>query len=121
MISIAARLDAPLDHLEACLLLSLAERPAYGYELQRSLQDLAVDVRDLGRVYRELRSMEERGLVVSHWDTGGRGPARRTYDLTDAGAHQLRSQADAVRRRRRALSRFLVRYERMESRAGAVA
>ena len=113
--------DSPLDHLEACLLLSLAERPAYGYELRRALHDLEVDLRDLGRIYRTLRSMEERGLVVSHWDTGGRGPARRTYDPTDAGMGQLRAQAEAVRRRRRALSRFLARYERLGARSGAVA
>lgn len=120
MISVAS--GSPLDHLEGCLLLSLAERPAYGYELKRSLAELDLDVPDLGRIYRTLRSMEERGLVRSWWDTGGRGPARRTYDLTPAGGTRLQGQANAVRRSRRALTRFLGRYERLAlPRSGAVA
>jgi PadR family transcriptional regulator, regulatory protein PadR len=120
MISIAA--GPHLDHLEACLLLSLAERPAYGYQLKRSLAELDLDVPDLGRIYRTLRSMEERGLVESRWDTGGSGPARRTYELTAAGGDQLQAQAAAVRRSRRALTRFLGRYERLAlPHSGAVA
>jgi DNA-binding PadR family transcriptional regulator len=55
MISVAS--ESALDHLEACLLLSLAERPAYGYELKRSLADLDLDLPDLGRIYRTLRAM----------------------------------------------------------------
>jgi PadR family transcriptional regulator PadR len=120
MISVAS--ESALDHLEACLLLSLAERPAYGYELKRSLADLDLDLPDLGRIYRTLRAMEDRGLVRSWWDTVGSGPARRTYELTTAGGVRLQGQADAVRRSRRALARFLGRYERLAlPRSGAVA
>jgi len=119
---IAPHPGSPLDFVDACLLLSLAERPAYGYELKGALEDLEVDVRDRGRIYRSLRSMEERGLLTSWWETGGSGPARRTYDLTDLGARQLASEVVAVRRRRRALTRFLARYERLAAPgAGAVA
>lgn len=122
MISVAA--EPHLDHLEACLLLALAERPAYGYGLKRTLADLDLDLDlpDLGRIYRTLRSMEERGLVASRWDTGGSGPARRTYDLTAAGGDRLQAQAAAARRSRRALTRFLGRYERLAlPHSGAVA
>lgn len=122
MISLSSHHVAPLEYVEACLLLSLAERPAYGYELKRALDDLGVELPDRGRIYRSLRAMEARGLVVSHWDTAARGPARRTYDVTSLGQEFLGDQAGAIRDRRRQLSRFLSRYERIgPARSGAVA
>ena len=100
------------DYVAGCLMLVLADHPAYGYELKRELDDLGLDGLERGRIYRALRAMEAEGLVVSQWDTAGRGPARRTYDLTERGYDRLDAQALAVRRRRRHLSRFLSRYER---------
>lgn len=101
------------EYVEACLMLALGERPAYGYELKGELDELGLESLDRGRIYRALRSMEAEGLVASHWETAGRGPARRTYDLTPRGHERLRSQVLAVRRQRRQLSRFLSRYERV--------
>lgn len=100
------------DYVAGCLMLVLADRPAYGYELKRELDDLGLDGLERGRIYRALRAMEAEGLVVSHWDTAGRGPARRTYNLTERGYGRLDAQALTVRRQRRHLSRFLSRYER---------
>ena len=94
-------------------MLVLAERSAHGYELTRELDGLGLHIPDRGRIYRVLRGMEAAGLVTSWWDVGGRGPARRTYDLSPAGWERLRSQALAVRRRRRSLALFLNRYERL--------
>ena len=122
MIQFPSHNPAPLEYVEACLLLSLAERPAYGYELKRELDDFGVELPDRGRIYRALRSMEERGLVISRWDTASRGPARRIYDVTALGYDRLDLQVGVVRRRRRQLRRFLTRYERMGTgRSGAVA
>lgn len=122
MIPFPSHDPAPLEYVEACLLLSLAERPAYGYELKRELDDFGLGLPDRGRIYRALRSMEQRGLVTSRWDTAGRGPARRTYVVAPLGYDRLGLQVGAVRRRRRQLSRFLTRYERMgAARSGAVA
>lgn len=100
------------EYVEACLMLALVERSAYGYELKGEIDDLGLQSLERGRIYRALRSMEAEGLVVSHWETAGRGPARRTYDLTTCGQDRLRAQVLAVRRQRRQLSRFLSRYER---------
>lgn len=116
------RTEMPLEYVEACLLLALGERPAYGYELKRELDDLGLQGPDRGRIYRALHAMEGRGLVASHWDTAGRGPARRTYDLTPTGFDHLRAQVLAVRRQRRNLTRFLARFQRVSSnRTDAVA
>lgn len=110
------------EYVEGCLLLALVERPAYGYELKTSLDDLGLDGLDRGRIYRTLRAMEAEGLVVSHWETAERGPARRTYDLTARGEDRLRALTLNVRRQRRQLSRFLSRAERAQTaRSHAVA
>lgn len=105
-------------------MLALGERPAYGYQLKGELDQLGLGSLDRGRIYRALRAMEAEGLVVSHWETASRGPARRTYDLTPRGHDRLRAQVLAVRRQRRQLSRFLARYERAPrpaEQSGAVA
>lgn len=101
------------EYVEACIMLALGEGPAYGYGLKAELDELGLSGLDRGRIYRALRSMEADGLVVSHWDTAGRGPARRTYDLTSRGHQRLAAQAVAVRRQRRQLTRFLSRFERV--------
>lgn len=54
--------------------------------------------------------------MAGHVDTrstAGRGPARRTYDLTPVGHERLRAQVLAVGRKRRQLSRFISRCERL--------
>jgi DNA-binding PadR family transcriptional regulator len=79
---------------EPLILLSLCRRGrAYGYELldevnQTSLSDQEASI-DTGVLYRTLRALEAAGLVVSDWDTGGSGAARRFYELTDAGVEHL--------------------------------
>lgn len=113
---------ASYEYVEGCLLLALVERPTYGYELKTALDDLGLDSLDRGRIYRTLRTMESAGLVVSQWDTAGRGPARRTYELTGMGEERLQTLVLSVRRQRRQLSRFLTRVERAQTaRSHAVA
>lgn len=94
-------------------MLSLGERPAYGYQLKGELDELGLQNLERGRIYRVLRSMEAVGLAVSRWETATRGPARRTYELTAHGYELLGARALVVRRQRRQLRRFPVRYERI--------
>lgn len=107
--------------LEACLMLALDARPAYGYQLKGDLDELGFRDVDRGRIYRALRSMEAAGLVRSSWDTTTPGPARRVYELQLSGQDALRAQVLAVRRQRRHLTRFLGIYERAAARTEAVA
>lgn len=58
-------------------------------------------------VYRVLRIMEERGLVVSAWDTSGSGPAKRSYQLTNQGRECLRRWIDTLDGHRRAIGKLL--------------
>ena len=74
----------------AALLLLLSERAAHGYDLLERLPSLLGEERvDVGNLYRVLRRLEEQGLVSSEWDETVPGPAKRVYELTDAGREAL--------------------------------
>jgi PadR family transcriptional regulator, regulatory protein PadR len=97
---------------EPALLLLLRERPAHGYELVEELERLGAGERvHLGNLYRALRALEREGLVASHWDAGAPGPAKRVYELTDAGRRVLEQWAGALGRARDRIDVFLTRYE----------
>ncbi len=102
------------------LLLSLAQKPAHGYELMEWLgQDEDTPRADPGLLYRTLRQFEQDGLVRSSWDTEGRGPARRVYEITDDGLEYLHAWAVNIRRSRGRLDRFLAEYQaRFQSPSG---
>jgi DNA-binding PadR family transcriptional regulator len=58
-------------------------------------------------VYRVLRTMEERGLVVSTWGVSDKGPARRSYQLTGQGRECFRRWIGTLDEHRRAIGRLL--------------
>ena len=96
---------------EPGLLLLLRDRPAHGYELVDGLSELLPGERvDLPNLYRVLRSLEDEGLVRSEWSADAPGPAKRTYELTDAGREVLDDWAAALARARDRLDAFLTRY-----------
>jgi poly-beta-hydroxybutyrate-responsive repressor len=93
------------------LLLLLLQKPSHGYELMERLgQDEEIPDADPGLLYRTLRQLEEDGLVRSTWDTEGKGPARRLYEVTPEGVDYLHAWAVNVRRTRERLDRFLAEY-----------
>ena len=97
---------------EPALLLLLRERGAHGYDLLEQLSDLLPGERvDIGNLYRALRALEEDRLVRSEWQADLPGPAKRTYELTDAGQRVLDDWADALGRARGRIERFLERYD----------
>jgi poly-beta-hydroxybutyrate-responsive repressor len=94
-------------------LLLLAKKAAYGYELMDTLRSVEGDenLADLGMLYRTLRQFEQDDLVTSTWDTSGHGPARRVYQLTDAGREYLEWWAADIRKTCAQLEQFLAEYE----------
>lgn len=86
--------DAPHGQQEllvGCILLLLAEERSHGYGLPERVKQL-MPRWDLspGNLYRELRRMAADGLVVSVWEASQtRGPARRVYEITEAGRAAL--------------------------------
>lgn len=97
--------------LRASMLLLLVEGPKHGYELLTEMADRGYGDPDAGGVYRALRAMEEERLVVSSWESGRSGPARRIYAITDEGRHRLEEYVAGVRDQRRRLNRFLRDYQ----------
>ena len=83
----------------ALVLLTLLERADHGYGLAVQLQPLVT----LGRVYRSLQWLEQRGFIEGTWDTSGAGPARRIFRVTASGRSALESAAPALRRRAKAI------------------
>jgi PadR family transcriptional regulator, regulatory protein PadR len=93
------------------LLLLLRERGAHGYDLLERLPELTGESRvDVGNLYRVLRALEEQGLVSSEWDESLPGPAKRTYELTDAGGEALDRWASSLADTRMRIDRFLERH-----------
>jgi PadR family transcriptional regulator PadR len=104
--------------VEPSLLLLLREGPMHGYDLLERLSGLTANERgaDLGNLYRVLRALEAEGLVRSEWHAEIPGPAKRVYELTEAGRDLLASWAGALRRTQADIDGFLTRYEAGEGR-----
>jgi PadR family transcriptional regulator, regulatory protein PadR len=78
-----------LDKLvQPAILAALTEGPLHGYRLaERIGQTGAVygGTPDISGVYRFLKKMEAAGLVVSTWEAGSTGHAKRLYEITTSG------------------------------------
>ncbi len=112
---VGALLRSPPTLMAPCLLLLLGECPGHGYELVVRLRDFGFSETTAGGVYRELRRLEEAGLIISSWQaTQVRGPARRVYELTSSGDDALRTCAESADH----LSRTLQGYRRRARAAG---
>jgi len=103
--------------IEPCLLLLLLEKPAHGYDLISRLKELGFsDNPDPGMVYRNLRRLEEQGMITSRWDTSGAGPARRFYEVTREGKELLAAWVEVINLNVESLKLFLERYRSLEDR-----
>jgi len=101
---------------EPAVLLLLRDHPSHGYELVESLEGLIPGGRvDLGNLYRTLRALEARGVVSSEWDAAAAGPAKRRYELTDAGRERLGEWAASLERMRDHINGFLDQFEKGRS------
>lgn len=99
--------------LEPCLLLLLHCNEAHGYELLEELKAFGFGQNpvDSSTVYRILRYLEEQGFVLSHWDAGDAGPARRLYRITEVGDQFLASWVEDLRATDGVLHHFLQAYD----------
>ena len=75
------------------LLLLLADKPMYGYEIIRELERRFSGYWQpkTGTIYPALEKLEENGLVTGQIEFRDHGPDRKHYALTDKGHTQLRS------------------------------
>jgi len=95
--------------VEPVLLLILKEKKhSYGYDLSGELSRYSFTDSEIENavLYRTLRRLEANGYVISHWDVGEPGPARRVYSLTREGNKHLREWAQVLGKVASSMSRF---------------
>ncbi len=84
---------ATLDKLvQPALLAILTQGPLHGYELARKIGEISdfLDAApDISGVYRMLKLLESRGMVVSGWSVSQGHRAKRLFTITDDGRHCL--------------------------------
>ncbi len=113
--------ERPPRFLRPFLLLLLREQEGHGYELIDRMREMGLEysIQDAGYVYRTLRSMEAKGLIISKWDTANSGPAKRVYAITPEGVGLLHEWAQTLENLKVSLEAFLEVYERMEGKLHA--
>ena len=97
-----AELGKSLNRLSQPTILTLlaqSEEPMHGYIIVQQAADSPMfggKKPDATGIYRQLKRMEEAGLITSKWDTPAEGSAKRLFTLTDKGRHCLRRWIDAL-------------------------
>ena len=92
------------------VLLAVSLQRAHGYLIEEYLKGLGFFSLEMSTLYRTLRQLEKDGLLLSTWEAGPAGPARRVYTLSDAGRAWLDSGAVALEGYRAMIDRFFGLY-----------
>jgi PadR family transcriptional regulator, regulatory protein PadR len=92
------------------VLLAVSLQRAHGYLIEEYLRGLGFLSLEMSTLYRTLRQLEKDGLLDSSWEPGPAGPARRVYNLTDAGRTWLDSWAGILEAYRGMIDRFFGLY-----------
>jgi PadR family transcriptional regulator, regulatory protein PadR len=120
----SATSDRPKEELSGCpctggtldkliqpaILAVLAEGPAHGYRLAErigAMPGFGGQKPDVSGIYRFLKGMERKGLVVSAWDLSESGPARKTYRIAPPGEKCLRRWVRTLEDYRKGLTALL--------------
>jgi DNA-binding PadR family transcriptional regulator len=102
---------ATLDRLiQPAILAVLAEGPLHGYRVAERIGQMpsfAGQKPDVSGIYRFLKSMEQKGLVVSSWDLSESGPAKKCYQITREGQECLAHWIDTLETYRRGIADLL--------------
>jgi len=82
-----------MTNAEITILGLVAEGPRHGYDIESVIQERGMrNWTDVGfsSIYYVLNKLEDVGLVGSHLEQHGRGPARKVYTITETGLAALR-------------------------------
>ncbi len=101
--------------LEASLLMLLSLNSAHGYHLISELESFGFDSEAINTsaIYRQLRSMESKGLISSNWQESEVGPSKRTYQITEAGRNTLIDRIEHLKQRKVQINILIENYERL--------
>ncbi|MBA3468506.1 MAG: PadR family transcriptional regulator [Herpetosiphonaceae bacterium] len=89
--------ELPRGDVATLILAVLANGPAHGYAIARSIEEKSAQALQLreGTLYPALRVLEQQACIESAWDVQERGPARKVYTLTEAGRSELTQRVAA--------------------------
>lgn len=100
-----------LDKLiQPAILAVLGKGPLHGYKIAERIGQMPMlkgHKPDVSGVYRFLKSMEDKGLVVSSWNCSQRGPAKKSYRLTCTGEQCLARWVRTLEEHRNAVTALL--------------
>lgn len=97
---------------ELLILTIIKEKPIHGSELHRILKErYGLDI-PRAIIYMLLRKMEDEGLIVSQWDIGESGPAKRIYRITEEGLDHLNDSIELLKKLKNAIEEILSKLER---------
>ncbi len=68
--------------------------PRHGYGISQALVSAGLQPIKGAQLYPALVRLEDEGAIVAQWEQSGPGPARKVYELTDAG-HKWLQDLDA--------------------------
>lgn len=101
-----------MDRLVQPMILTIvAQGTLHGYKIVERMTEMPIFAGkrpDVTGVYRSLKAMEGRGLVVSTWNASRVGPAKRLYKLTKAGRACLAYWVSSLEVYRREVGQFIV-------------
>lgn len=82
---------------------------SYGYDLANELKAHALTDAEIevAALYRTLRQLEKNGNVISVWNVGGSGPARRLYKLTSNGERHFEEWIVVLGHLSKSMARFV--------------
>jgi len=105
----------PGRHTPAFILLFLAQKPSYGFELLKELESrLPFNPMDSAAIYRALKVLEADGSVEAEWDTSESGAAKKIYSITKIGVIKLSEFKKDIELRRKNLDFFISEYEELK-------
>lgn len=108
-----------LDKLiQPVLLTVLAEEDLYGYKIVHKMSQMPIfrgRKPDVTGVYRSLKSMETRGLVVSSWNVSDAGSAKRFYKLTESGVECLNRWIETLEEHRQTIGTILTEAKKVSA------
>ncbi len=90
----------------------ICENPSHGYDLIKSLKDLAnINVKS-GSMYTTLRRMEKCGVIKSEWEKNDSGPDSRKYRITSKGRKILKNWVEMFLERKELLKNMRSFYKK---------
>ena len=96
--------------IQPAILTILAKQASHGYKLVQHIANMPIlkgRKPDPTGVYRVLKTMENRRLVVSAWNASESGPAKRLYKLTPTGKECLYRWIETLEDYQESIGKFL--------------